>query len=93
MRRAAALMARGWVGDAAFALRDCDTALRLEPHNSKAMHRRVLALQELRQLRVHLCPLRLFQAFDIQAKKFLAVIMALLGIAHMAYLPGPVPPR
>jgi hypothetical protein len=45
-------MARGWVGDAAFALRDCDAALRLEPRNSKAMHRRVLALQELRQLRV-----------------------------------------
>jgi len=51
-RRAAALMARGWVGDAAFALRDCDAALRREPSNSKAMHRRVLALQELRQLRV-----------------------------------------
>ncbi len=47
-------MARGWVGDAAFALRDCDAALRREPRNSKAMHRRVLALQELRQLRVRL---------------------------------------
>ena len=45
-------MARGWVGDAASALRDCDEALRREPRNSKAMHRRVLALQELRQLRV-----------------------------------------
>ena len=48
-------MARSWVGDAAFALRDCDAALSREPRNSKAMHRRVLALQELRQLRVRTC--------------------------------------
>ena len=45
-------MSRGWTGDAAFALRDCEAALRLDPAHSKAMHRRVLALQALRQTRV-----------------------------------------
>lgn len=51
-RRAAALLSRGWTGDAAFALRDCEAALRLEPVNAKAMHRRVQALQALRLTRV-----------------------------------------
>ncbi|KAG2497866.1 hypothetical protein HYH03_004132 [Edaphochlamys debaryana] len=47
--RAEALLGRGWVGDAALALRDCDTAVGLDAGFSRAYLRRIQALQALQQ--------------------------------------------
>jgi len=60
------MLSRDWAGDAAFALRDCDTALRLEPGNTKAMHRRVAALRNLHQIRVGI-----MQQHPLQTSKIL----------------------
>ncbi|PNW77166.1 hypothetical protein CHLRE_10g425050v5 [Chlamydomonas reinhardtii] len=48
-QRAEALLGRGWVGDAAMALRDCDTAVGLDESFSRAYLRRIHALQALQQ--------------------------------------------
>lgn len=49
---AEALLGRAWVGDAGVALRDCDTALVLDPGLSRAHLRRIHALQQLGQYQV-----------------------------------------
>ncbi|GFR41420.1 hypothetical protein Agub_g2104, partial [Astrephomene gubernaculifera] len=50
--RAEALLSRAWVGDAALALRDCDTAHQLRPGGCRrAALRRIAALQALQQFR------------------------------------------
>lgn len=55
VQRADALLARGWAGDAAFALRDCDAALALKPRNKRALLRRIQAFKALGQPRVGVC--------------------------------------
>lgn len=50
--RAWALQQRGWVGDAAFALRDCECVLALDSHSSDAMLLRAQLLLQLGQLEV-----------------------------------------
>ena len=52
MRRATALHARGWIGDAVFALRDVDAALALEPGFAEAQLLRPEVLASLAQLEV-----------------------------------------
>lgn len=52
--RAAALHQRGWTGDAAFALRDCECALACEPGDPDAMLMRAQMLLVLGQLEVHI---------------------------------------
>ncbi len=49
---AEALLGRGWAGDAALALRDCDTALALHPGYAHAHLCRVSALKALQQYQV-----------------------------------------
>lgn len=57
--RAAAYLARGWQGDAWFALLDSEQAMVLEPSFPKAHVRRVKSLKALGQLEVHgLTPLQ-----------------------------------
>lgn len=51
--RAAAYLARGWQGDAWFALLDSEQAMLLEPSFPKAHVRRVKSLKALGQLEVH----------------------------------------
>jgi hypothetical protein len=51
-RRALALIHRGWEGDAAAALRDCEAALELDPGCMKAHYRRVQALAACKMLKV-----------------------------------------
>ncbi|GLI68626.1 hypothetical protein VaNZ11_013104 [Volvox africanus] len=53
--RAGALLERNWVGDAAFALRDCDTAVALDPRCSRAFFSRIQALREMKQYQCALC--------------------------------------
>lgn len=48
--RAAALISRDWVGDAMWALKDCEIALKLEPGLAKAHYRRIQALKALNQI-------------------------------------------
>ena len=66
--RAAAYLARGWQGDAWFALLDSEQAMVLEPRFPKAHVRRVKSLKALGQLEVHsLTPLQeasLSRVFD-----------------------------
>jgi hypothetical protein len=52
LQRAGALLARGWEGDATYALRDCDTALRIAPRHTRALLWRIHAFKQLDQLRV-----------------------------------------
>lgn len=49
--RAAALMRRGWAGDTYAAVRDCYTAIRLEPAHVKSHFRLAKGLMELRKVR------------------------------------------
>lgn len=51
-KRAEALLARGWVGDAMWALRDCDTAADLDPLCFTALCLRIRAMKELGQFKV-----------------------------------------
>lgn len=48
--RAAALISRDWVGDAMWALKDCEIALKLEPSLAKAHYRQIQALKALNQM-------------------------------------------
>lgn len=48
--RAAVMLSRGWVGDAMFAVRDCERALRLSPRCEEALITRAKALIALEQL-------------------------------------------
>lgn len=50
--RAAALKERGWVGDAMYAVRDCERALRLDPSSQLAKITRAHALLDMDQLEV-----------------------------------------
>lgn len=57
--RSAALLGRGWQGDAWYALQDSEQALRMNPSSSKAVYRRIQALRALGLLEVcchSLCP-------------------------------------
>jgi hypothetical protein len=53
--RAAALISRDWVGDAMWALKDCEIALKLEPSLAKAHYRRIQALKALNQMQASCC--------------------------------------
>ena len=54
VHRAAALIARDWVGDAMWALRDCETAIRLDATLPKAHYRRIQALKAMNQIQARL---------------------------------------
>ncbi|MEW5317744.1 MAG: hypothetical protein WDW38_009020 [Sanguina aurantia] len=60
-RRAEALLARGWVGDAMWALRDCDAAVELDPLCCTALRLRIRALKELGQFKTALLLIDQFQ--------------------------------
>lgn len=60
--RAAALISRDWVGDAMWALKDCEIALKLEPSLAKAHYRRIQALKALNQLQAAYSAIEAFQA-------------------------------
>ncbi|KAL0048474.1 hypothetical protein WJX82_004068 [Trebouxia sp. C0006] len=60
--RAAALISRDWVGDAMWALKDCEIALKLEPSLAKAHYRRIQALKALNQMQAAYTAIEAFQA-------------------------------
>ncbi|KAL0042807.1 hypothetical protein WJX79_000477 [Trebouxia sp. C0005] len=60
--RAAALISRDWVGDAMWALKDCEIALKLEPGLAKAHYRRIQALKALNQIQAAYSAIEAFQA-------------------------------
>lgn len=64
--RSAALLGRGWQGDAWFALQDSEQALRINASSSKAVYRRIQALRALGLLEVTclLFPVRNFSAMS-----------------------------
>ncbi|EFJ39457.1 hypothetical protein VOLCADRAFT_100946 [Volvox carteri f. nagariensis] len=69
-----ALLERGWAGDAALALRDCDTATSLDESYSRAFLGRIQALQVLQQYQNKLSHLtkQLRSAVEERRKWFLA---------------------
>ncbi|XP_058129120.1 WD and tetratricopeptide repeats protein 1-like [Anopheles ziemanni] len=69
LNRATALMRRDWYGDAYAAVRDCHTALRLDPHYVKAYFRLARALLKLEQSKeAQLCLDELIKRFPSYAK-------------------------
>ncbi|XP_053680694.1 WD and tetratricopeptide repeats protein 1 [Anopheles nili] len=69
LNRATALMKRNWFGDVYAAIRDCHTALRLDPHYVKAHFRLARALLKLDQLKeAQICLEELIRRFPSYAK-------------------------
>uniref|UniRef100_A0A182J123 WD and tetratricopeptide repeats protein 1 n=1 Tax=Anopheles atroparvus TaxID=41427 RepID=A0A182J123_ANOAO len=69
LNRATALMKRDWYGDAYAAVRDCHTALRLDPHYVKAYFRLARALLKLEQPKdAQICLDELIRRFPSYAK-------------------------
>uniref|UniRef100_A0A182JVP5 WD and tetratricopeptide repeats protein 1 n=1 Tax=Anopheles christyi TaxID=43041 RepID=A0A182JVP5_9DIPT len=69
LNRATALMKRNWYGDVYAAVRDCHTALRLDPHYVKAHFRLARALLKLDKLKeAQICLEELVRRFPSYAK-------------------------
>uniref|UniRef100_A0A182VY85 WD and tetratricopeptide repeats protein 1 n=1 Tax=Anopheles minimus TaxID=112268 RepID=A0A182VY85_9DIPT len=69
LNRATALMKRGWYGDVYAAVRDCHTALRLDPHYVKAHFRLAKALLKLEKSKeAQICLEELVRRFPSYAK-------------------------